>query len=245
MTSTKESGKASNKVGLAPAIAIIIVAGLGGFLALRALTAPPHHGAPPASAAAAPEPKPASDIPALPGRRRRGRPGLRGLPHPPLRRQQSVCVLRSAHRGRGEGPRGGQVEREVCAAAVACMRRAACYSDRGDPRGCYCGTAEAGACLGGKGNGPCRAELEDAAESTDAGLVASRWTETQYAIAQAVHEVGCRTGMCRHPCLASFAPDRLAAAAASADLRRRAVLGRTPPHTPGGGANYTARAARR
>jgi len=101
------------------------------------------------------------------------------------------------------GRRAGASKREVCEAVVACIGGASCTSETGDPRRCYCGTAEDGACLGGSGDGPCKAVMEDAAESTSSSDVASRWTEPQFALAQAVHEVGCLKGMCRPECLTS------------------------------------------
>lgn len=101
------------------------------------------------------------------------------------------------------GRRAGKPKREACEAVVACIRDAACTSATGDPRRCYCGTAEDGPCLGGSGDGPCKEVIEDAAESTSSSDVATRWTEPQFALAQAVQEVGCLKGMCKAECLTS------------------------------------------
>jgi len=63
----------------------------------------------------------------------------------------------------------------ACEAWVTCMRNSACSVLGTDPQKCYCGTRSDSQCLGGNGNGACKAQAEAAAELTPctAGEVAA------------------------------------------------------------------------
>jgi hypothetical protein len=96
------------------------------------------------------------------------------------------------------GPKTGTPRKDLCLAVVACVRAKKCSVD-GDVAFCYCGTADLnGTCMGGGGNGPCKAEIEAAAESTDPPVVTGeRFTNPDplmkmpYAIGFATDLLGC------------------------------------------------------
>lgn len=54
--------------------------------------------------------------------------------------------------------------KEACEAWVACIRTTKCSAGGTDPQKCYCGTRSDSQCLGGNGNGACKAQAEAAAE---------------------------------------------------------------------------------
>ena len=65
------------------------------------------------------------------------------------------------------GPAQGQSLATLCQNVVDCIRTNHCDVD-GNTMPCYCGTASAGSCLGTGANGPCKAQFEAAAQTTDA-----------------------------------------------------------------------------
>ena len=140
MTSPNRSNRSSKKVGLAPAIAIIAVAGLEWLLPLlSAMTAPTQHKAPAASADPSAAVKP-GELPSPPqAPTGADAQDCDDLPHPPLyvgndlfaSCDQLTGAIAARHRATGKP------KRDVCVAAVARTRRAACYSELGDPRACY------------------------------------------------------------------------------------------------------------
>ncbi len=91
---------------------------------------------------------------------------------------------------------------QQCAALVRCAHRTNCaYGARG-LEACLCGTAETAACMQGKGiDGPCRAELEAAAGSTNPAVVTGRLGGLDLAVGKANQLLQCDTECCRTTCV--------------------------------------------
>ena len=90
-------------------------------------------------------------------------------------------------------------ERTDCEALVACADRTSCAAT-GDGMPCYCGTADVGACLGGSGNGACKAEVEVAAKTTDPTALGERFTDPAFPVGRAFNLYGCRAAFCADVC---------------------------------------------
>jgi hypothetical protein len=101
------------------------------------------------------------------------------------------------------GPKSGTSRKDLCLAVVACARATTCTRS-GDSQACLCGTADDIPCLTGQGNGPCRAQIEAAAETADPTEVASRFTFDptlmDYAIGRATTLNQCDGDNCSQPC---------------------------------------------
>src|SRR5262249_55979484 len=83
-----------------------------------------------------------------------------------------------------------------CDAVMACIRSTHCDKN-GDPEACYCGTVAYEPCVMGKGNGPCRMQIETAAHPTEtdpekrAVEIATHYGDPNFPIGRAVNLVGC------------------------------------------------------
>lgn len=104
-----------------------------------------------------------------------------------------------------DGPAQGTSRAELCERVVACVRRQRCWSgDEGQAPflDCYCGSSSRSECLGGEANGPCKEEVEWAAESIDPATVAGRGNNTAFAIGAAhLILVNCDVPLCPDECL--------------------------------------------
>jgi hypothetical protein len=100
------------------------------------------------------------------------------------------------------GPGKDRPLKDLCESAVACMRRTKCTTDEGDFMPCYCGAMEVGPCLGGMANGPCKSEIEAAAETTNGMEIAERtgFTMNEFASNFATQLMGCDVTFCREIC---------------------------------------------
>ncbi len=94
-----------------------------------------------------------------------------------------------------EGPAAGQPKSELCQAVVRCGQAAGC---RGTA--CYCGTADLVSCLTGSADGPCMAEINAAAETTDVVTLQGRQTSTTYAVGLANQVSTCSENSCADTC---------------------------------------------
>jgi hypothetical protein len=90
-------------------------------------------------------------------------------------------------------------DQTACLALVACIRMTGC-SKAGDAQPCYCGTASDIACLSGSANGACKAQVEAAAKSTDAGTIANEFVDPTFPVGLATNLIGCdATSSCAPP----------------------------------------------
>ena len=90
-------------------------------------------------------------------------------------------------------------DRIDCDALFACTERTNC-ADGGDGQSCYCGTADIGACLGTGANGECKAEVEVAGKSTNAQILAERFTDPTFPVGLVFNLYGCRVALCSDVC---------------------------------------------
>jgi hypothetical protein len=94
------------------------------------------------------------------------------------------------------GPAAGTSRGTLCAAVVDCAKTSHCSGSA-----CYCGTASTISCgLGGGANGPCKTQIERAAESTNALTIQSRQSDTSYAIGRANAVSSCSVSKCKTEC---------------------------------------------
>lgn len=92
-----------------------------------------------------------------------------------------------------EGPAQGVAKADLCAEVIACIRKSDCAYSPADPlsglddgvSGCYCGDATFAECIQQQTkapNGPCKAEIEAAAETTTPKTVGVRGLNPSYAL---------------------------------------------------------------
>jgi hypothetical protein len=94
------------------------------------------------------------------------------------------------------GPAAGTSRATLCRAVVECGRTSGCTGQQ-----CYCGTASTISCgLGGGANGPCKTQIERAAESTSALTIRDRQSNTNYAVGRANAVSACVVDNCETPC---------------------------------------------
>lgn len=86
-----------------------------------------------------------------------------------------------------------------CEALVACMETAKCVVN-GDGQPCYCGTASDANCLGGMGNGACKAQIEKAGKTTSPEEIGNRFVDPAYPLGRAANLFGCRVALCGNVC---------------------------------------------
>ena len=92
------------------------------------------------------------------------------------------------------GPASGTSRASLCAAVVDCARDSGCSGDT-----CYCGSTSGIGCLTGA-NGPCKTQIERAAESTSALTIQSRKANTSYALGRANAVSDCSVAKCKTQC---------------------------------------------
>ncbi len=94
----------------------------------------------------------------------------------------------------------GKPRKELCLDLVNCARSTKCAKNMGDLQPCFCGTAGDIPCLTGAANGVCKAVVEAAAESAEAGVVADRFSAVEFAIGGAVGLLACDYEFCAGQC---------------------------------------------
>jgi hypothetical protein len=89
----------------------------------------------------------------------------------------------------------------ACSAAVACGRQSKCgFTQRGAEE-CYCGTASTENCAKGTGiDGPCKAQFEAAAGTSDVERVTTGFGERKLALGNAVFMLQCDRDFCKDAC---------------------------------------------
>jgi len=100
-------------------------------------------------------------------------------------------------------------DKALCQAAAACFAAAAHPGNviaghctvGGDASRCFCGTS-AGACFAtaGAANGPCVAEVQAAAKTTDPTMIRPLFTSPASPLGRAVNLMGCQGGLCSAEC---------------------------------------------
>src|SRR5262245_10734380 len=92
--------------------------------------------------------------------------------------------------------------RGLCANVLDCFEAnaPACTHDA-NPNDCYCGTSGSRCFLDpGVANGPCVAQVQAAANSTEPGVIELRWNNYGQALGRAVGLSSCRGGLCAAEC---------------------------------------------
>lgn len=91
-------------------------------------------------------------------------------------------------------------DRQACEALYCCMRTHRCVVS-GDPTPCWCGTADPDRCASGAdvADGPCLAEAELAAGTTQQPEIAARVVDPTLAIGGAMNLAICRASFCADP----------------------------------------------
>ena len=89
----------------------------------------------------------------------------------------------------------------LCNEVLDCVRDSGCAAN-GNPalKSCYCGTATISQCTSGLGNGPCKAELERALETTDFATVSQRVGNSLYGGGVAMRRIDCDQSFCDPVC---------------------------------------------
>jgi hypothetical protein len=108
----------------------------------------------------------------------------------------------SATSGTSAGGRGiGSARSKLCTAVVDCVRRAGCAAKGFDLQPCYCGEGVGDEeCLSGAAKGPCKQAIEDASETAEPVMLANRFAEPDFAIAQAINQFRCENHICVNEC---------------------------------------------
>jgi len=99
------------------------------------------------------------------------------------------------------GPGAGTPRSELCKAVLHCARVTGCAL--ADPQPCYCGEGVGDlACLAGQAVGPCKPEIEIAAESANPALIAERLADPAFASGAAFNLLRyCERPICGDSCL--------------------------------------------
>jgi hypothetical protein len=98
-------------------------------------------------------------------------------------------------------------DRVLCQRLYCCMRAHRCVVG-GDSTACWCGDLDPASCTSGSEppRGPCLAEFQAAAKSTDATQIALRTVDPTLAVGGAVNLVSCRISYCSDPPTPACAP---------------------------------------
>jgi hypothetical protein len=97
------------------------------------------------------------------------------------------------------GPAAGTSRKALCEEAFECAHRTNCGMVQ--PHHCYCGTAKIEDCVfKGKAEGPCKAELERALETTDAKKLSSTYMNPDLGGGIAMRRVTCANRLCNKAC---------------------------------------------
>jgi hypothetical protein len=111
----------------------------------------------------------------------------------------AACFLNSDLATAGSG--AGMPKSELCRAVLHCARVTGCSIT--DPQPCYCGAGVGDLqCLAGQAMGPCKSEIEIAAESQNPGDIADRLADPSFASGAAFNLLRyCETPICGTSCL--------------------------------------------
>lgn len=96
-------------------------------------------------------------------------------------------------------------EHQRCVAVLNCVRSTGCANE-GPTEPCLCGTAGFQDCLQGKGDGPCKAEIENAGKAIGqdptarAEETAKRYFDPRWALGRAMNLVNCDHDSCKTEC---------------------------------------------
>jgi hypothetical protein len=93
------------------------------------------------------------------------------------------------------GPAAGKSKAKLCGDLVQCVQASGCVGAQ-----CLCGTTDFCKCMHGEGNGPCKAQVIAAAETTDPFLISLREFCPYYAIGRAVSVQACSFWRCYQQC---------------------------------------------
>jgi hypothetical protein len=116
----------------------------------------------------------------------------------------AMCFLTTARAG--EGPGAGMLKADLCEAVLHCARATGCAAS--DPQPCYCGPGVGDLqCLSGAAAGACKVEIEIAAESANAGVIASRLADPDFASGAAFNLLRyCERPICHDACTGGSLP---------------------------------------
>jgi hypothetical protein len=93
------------------------------------------------------------------------------------------------------GPAAGTSRGTLCGAVVDCAKANGCSGSA-----CYCGSASTISCATGGANGPCKTQIERAAETTSPITIQSRQTNTSFAIGRSNAVSECSVTKCKAEC---------------------------------------------
>jgi hypothetical protein len=111
--------------------------------------------------------------------------------------QMTAC--RTLEGAAAAGAATGTAKSALCSAVVKCGQRTGC---RGTD--CFCGaTVDLVSCLTGSAAGPCKAEIEAAAESVDPQTVSARQSDPTFAVGRANNVSSCTVSSCADACSGS------------------------------------------
>ena len=83
----------------------------------------------------------------------------------------------------------------VCRKLVMCAHETKCGAKKSAD--CYCGPdATISECMSKGGNGPCKTEIETAAETTDPSIIATRYVDRDYPVGRAMAVIDCKRRFC-------------------------------------------------
>jgi hypothetical protein len=104
------------------------------------------------------------------------------------------------------GGAAGTPKSTLCQAILHCARVTGCAAS--DPQPCYCGAGVTDLqCLAGNANGPCKHEVELAAESSSSGTIAERLSDPSFASGAAFNLLRyCETPTCGAACSGGAGP---------------------------------------
>jgi hypothetical protein len=112
----------------------------------------------------------------------------------------SCALTNCAADGPGCDSLSDPTRRALCDSLFACARRTNCAGQNN--AACWCGTVDLTTCttVAGAANGPCLAEELAAAESTDPGIIVTRFTDPAYASGAAHNRLLCEFELCPDLC---------------------------------------------
>jgi hypothetical protein len=83
----------------------------------------------------------------------------------------------------------------ICKALVDCAQKTKCAKIRSSD--CYCGNdADIGQCMENGGTGPCKEEVEKAAETKTPREIALRYADSKFPVGRAMAVIDCKTNYC-------------------------------------------------
>jgi cysteine-rich repeat protein len=94
------------------------------------------------------------------------------------------------------GPAAGTPKSKLCADLVQCVQKSGCVGPE-----CLCGNTSFCKCMHGQGNGPCKAQVMAAAETSDPFLISLRGFCPFYAVGRAAAVEVCAFWECYYQCI--------------------------------------------